>query len=106
MYLLTKVILAIMLGFISSALIGLIAIPLFKHFHIGQKTSIYTNHSSKEGTPTMGGLVFILSTLLVTVFLLITHKKRTMEYAKTLHGITMQESGISKLVSVRLEDKE
>ncbi len=41
-----------------------------------------------------------------TQFLLITHKKRTMEYAKTLHGITMQESGISKLVSVRLEDKE
>ncbi len=40
-----------------------------------------------------------------TQFLLITHKKRTMEYAKTLYGITMQESGVSKLVSVRLEDK-
>ncbi len=39
-----------------------------------------------------------------TQFLLITHKKRTMEYAKTLYGITMQESGVSKLVSVRLED--
>ena len=33
-----------------------------------------------------------------TQFLLITHKKRTMEYAKTLYGITMQESGVSKLV--------
>ena len=41
-----------------------------------------------------------------TQFLLITHKKRTMEYAKTLYGITMQESGISKLVSVRLEDNK
>lgn len=40
-----------------------------------------------------------------TQFLLITHKKRTMEYAKTLYGITMQESGVSKLVSVRLEDR-
>ena len=39
-----------------------------------------------------------------TQFLLITHKKRTMEYAKNLYGITMQESGVSKLVSVRLED--
>jgi chromosome segregation protein len=38
-----------------------------------------------------------------TQFIVITHNKRTMEAAKALYGVTMQEAGISKVVSVRFE---
>ena len=38
-----------------------------------------------------------------TQFIVITHNKRTMEAAKALYGVTMQEAGVSKIVSVRFE---
>lgn len=40
-----------------------------------------------------------------TQFIVITHRKGTMEAADVLHGVTMEESGISKLLSVKLEDE-
>lgn len=68
----TKALMAMLIGFIFSVILAIILIPILKKFHAGQNISVYlrTTHSSKQGTPTMGGLIFVIPTLFV-VFLLI-----------------------------------
>ena len=74
--LLTKSIFAIMIGFLTSVVLGLIMIPLLKKMNVGQRISIFVgnSHKKKEGTPTMGGLIFIIATFITTFILLVTHK--------------------------------
>jgi chromosome segregation protein len=54
--------------------------------------------------PNIERLTRLLKTMSTqTQFIVITHAKRTMEAAQSLYGVTMQEPGVSKLVSVRFE---
>ena len=73
----TKAVLAIMIGFIVAVIIGLIVIPMLKK-NVKQVESTYLSkkHKEKAGTPTMGGIIFILSSL-ITMAILIIFKKVT-----------------------------
>ena len=79
---LTKSLFALMIGFLLSTAFGLIAIPLLKKIKAGQRINIYVeNHQKKSGTPTMGGLIFIIPTIITTIILLLTNK---MEFSVNL----------------------
>lgn len=74
---LTKSLLALMIGFLSSAVFGLIAIPLLKKIRVRQRINDYVDgHRSKSGTPTMGGIIFIVPTLVTTISLLVTNRMK------------------------------
>ena len=76
MLLLTKAVFAIMIGFLFSTILGLILIPILKRMRVGQKISEFVGiaHRKKEGTPTMGGLIFILPTIIITIGLIMFNK--------------------------------
>ena len=81
MLLLTKSVLAIMIGFLSAISFGYIIIPVLKKLKASQSLSIYLSdrHKSKVGTPTMGGLIFIIPTL-IAIYLLCLLGKITISY--------------------------
>ena len=71
MLILAKAAMAMMLGFILSLVAGLVLIPILKNLNFGQCVSetIGERHKKKQGTPTLGGLIFIIPTI-VTILLL------------------------------------
>jgi len=76
MLILAKSVLALMIGFLLAAFLGLILVPLLKKMNFGQRISIYLadSHKTKSGIPTMGGLIFILSTIITVAVLFVLGK--------------------------------
>ena len=76
MLILTKSVFVLMASFILSMILAVIIIPLLKRMKAKQSLNVYLReaHKSKSGTPTMGGLIFIISTLVIMLLLLITNK--------------------------------
>ena len=71
MIFITKSVLALMISFLIAIITSLILIPILKKEKAGQRLNNYLRsaHKEKEGTPTMGGLIFIIASF-ITVFLL------------------------------------
>ena len=73
MLILAKAAMAMMLGFIISLVCGLVILPILNKKHIGQYVSktINERHLKKNGTPTMGGIIFILPVIISLILLLL-----------------------------------
>lgn len=81
MLILTKSVLAAMISFLLAVCFGSFFVPLLRKKKAEQRLSIYLEeeHKKKVGTPTMGGFIFIIPSI-VTVVLLLLFDKITMSY--------------------------
>ena len=76
MFVLTKSTLALMISFIISVIMGYFMIPILKKLNIGQRISVFvgSSHKNKNGIPTMGGLIFIIPTIITILIMYFTNK--------------------------------
>lgn len=78
---LIRVTLVIMISFLISLLLGSILIPILRKLKLNQQINKFLKdtHKLKNNTPTMGGIIFILSTI-ITLLILFIFKKLDMSY--------------------------
>lgn len=76
MFVLTKSLLALMIGFIISVIMGYFMIPLLKKLNVSQRISVFVGatHKKKNGIPTVGGLIFIIPTFITIMIMYFTKK--------------------------------
>ena len=75
---LVKSVVSLIIGFIFSTIFGLIIIPILKKNHINQTLNRFLErtHKSKKNTPTMGGIIFIIPTILITTIFIMLKKNK------------------------------
>ena len=83
MLILAKSILGLMLSFFVSVIFGYFLIPVLRKLKCGQNISVFTafRHASKQGTPTLGGLIFIVPTLIT---MLVLYLRGSLEISSSL----------------------
>ncbi len=76
MLILAKSVLAMMISFFVAIILGVIIVPYLKKKKVGQNISVHLEekHNNKKGIPTMGGIIFIVSTFLTVLFLILLGK--------------------------------
>ena len=77
-----KMVLPVLLAFAISVILGPIIIPYLRKLKMGQteRTEGVQSHLKKAGTPTMGGIIFLISTVITSLFFLKTFRKMIMKY--------------------------
>lgn len=100
---LIRVTLVIMISFLISLLLGSILIPILKKLKLNQQINKYLKdtHKLKNNTPTMGGIIFILSTI-ITLLILFIFKKLDMTYNFIIVVFVFISYGLIGLVDDRL----
>ena len=76
----------LLLSFAMSVIVSLIVIPILKKLKVRQseREEGPKSHLSKKGTPTMGGIILIITTIILSAFLYIDYAKDEPEIATRL----------------------
>ena len=85
----------LILSFIASVVVSLIVIPILRRLKVGQieRKEGPESHLKKQGTPTMGGVVMIISILAISVFMYFQYIKSEPEVAKNLIPLVLVAIG-------------
>ena len=85
----------LILSFVASLMISLVIIPILKRLKVGQieRKEGPESHLKKQGTPTMGGIIMIVSILVISVFLYLQYIKSEPEVAKNLIPLVLVTIG-------------